>query len=58
MSAFHPMADIRHRDRDVRFVPRAVLSGLAAQFLSTGITGSISRDDELMMFKQLVPTLA
>jgi hypothetical protein len=31
---------------------------LAVHFLSAGITGSISRDDELMMFKQLVPTLA
>jgi hypothetical protein len=39
--------------------PRAVLANWpGVHFLCTGITGSISRDDELMMFKQLVPTLA
>jgi hypothetical protein len=59
MSALVRMADLGRTSPLVREVPRAVLANWpGVHFLSTGITGSISRDDELMTFKQLVPTLA
>jgi hypothetical protein len=50
--------DVARDHRHVRKVLAVLGERAAVHFLSPGITGSISRDDELMMFRQLVPTLA